>query len=54
MAAKRSERRQRTDLAVVRLYPDEHQALKRAAADRGVSVGELIRAALRGAGWEAR
>lgn len=42
-----SENRQRTQLAVARMYPAEYRALKAAAADRGVSVGELIRRALR-------
>lgn len=43
----RSERRQRTAFVGFRLLPEEHAALIKAAAEREVSVGALIRSALR-------
>lgn len=42
----RSERRQRTDLVALRLLPDEHQAVRDAATDLGVSVSELVRSSV--------
>jgi predicted HicB family RNase H-like nuclease len=43
----RSEQRQRTAFVGVRMLPAERQALREAAQARGVSIGELIRQALR-------
>jgi predicted DNA-binding protein (UPF0251 family) len=43
----RSENRQRTELTAVRLLPQERLELDEAAKNRGVSVGEFLRQALR-------
>lgn len=45
-AVNRSESRQRTALANVRLRPEEHEELQRLAAEEGLSIGEVIRQAL--------
>lgn len=44
--SQRSNRRQRTALANVRLHPDELDNLKKTAQEDGTSVGEVIRRAL--------
>lgn len=43
MIGRRSERRQRTKLLVVRLLPAEYAALERAATQRGVSIAQVVR-----------
>lgn len=45
MTSWRSEKRQRTKLVALRLTPDEHQRISRAAAQIGMSLGGFIRAA---------
>jgi hypothetical protein len=39
----RSERRQRTELLVLRLLPNEHAVLHRVAAAKGVSISKFVR-----------
>ena len=50
----RSEKRQRTEAVCVRFLPNERRELATAARNRGVSVGELIRQALRNELQEAQ
>lgn len=42
-AARRSERRQRTELVALRLLPEERALLADVAKERGISLSELIR-----------
>lgn len=42
-----SEKRQRTELVVIRLLPEEHASLIIAAHQRGITVSALIRDRLR-------
>ncbi len=42
---KRSENRQRRSMTAVRLLPDEHEQLRQAADQRGLTLSEFIRSA---------
>lgn len=43
-----TETRQRTTMVAVRLHPDEHKALIKAAQARSISLSELLRASALG------